>query len=82
MGNSGSKKIYVCKLPPPAYCLKDFVIQLPFESLTESWLEIDFLVDSTWKVFCSNYDPFGQQVVLNLFAYIWKSFAVGNTHLY
>ena len=43
MGNSGSKKIYVCKLPPPAYCLKDFVIQLPFAwvshwVMTGSWL--------------------------------------------
>ena len=29
MGNSGNKNIYVCNLPPPAFCLKDFVIQLP-----------------------------------------------------
>ena len=30
MGNSGSKKIYVWKLPSRACCLKNFVIQLPF----------------------------------------------------
>ena len=83
MGNSGSKKIYVWKLSSPAQCLKSFVIQLPFAWVSQCLqLEIGFLVESTWQVFCGNCDPFGQQVAPNLFAYIWKNFVVGTSHLY
>ena len=71
--NSGSKNIYVWKTTSPAYCLKNFVIPLPFAWVSHySWLEIGFLVEINWKVFCGNCDPFDQQVVPNLFAYIWK----------